>query len=71
LEAVQEGSAADKAGIKPGDVLLQLGDTKTVDLDAFQAALVAHKPGDKVKVVVRRGDKKVEAEATLGRRRGP
>ena len=71
LEAVMEGSAADKAGIKSGDVLLQLGDAKTVDLDAFQAALTDHKPGDKVKVKVRRGEKIIEAEATLGRRRGP
>jgi len=71
LEVVMEGSAADKAGVKSGDVLLELGDAKTVDLDAFQAALTAHKPGDKVKVKVRRGDKVIEAEATLGRRRGP
>ncbi len=71
LEVVMEGSAADKAGVKSGDVLLELGDAKTVDLDAFQAALTAHQPGDKVKVKVRRGDKIIEAEATLGRRRGP
>jgi S1-C subfamily serine protease len=71
LEAVMEGSAADKAGIKAGDILIQLGDAKVTDLDAFQNALTAHQPGDKVKAVVRRGERTVEAEVTLGRRRGP
>jgi hypothetical protein len=71
LEAVMEGSAAERAGIKAGDILIQLGDAKITDLDAFQAALTSHKPGDKVKAVVRRGEKTVEAEVTLGRRRGP
>lgn len=68
LEAVLEGSAADKAGIKAGDILIQLGDAKVTDLDGFQAALTSHKPGDKVKATVRRGDKTIEAEVTLGRR---
>ena len=71
LEAVMEGSAADKAGIKAGDILIQLGEAKVTDLDAFQAALTSHKPGDKVKAKVRRGEKTIEAEVTLGRRRGP
>jgi hypothetical protein len=69
LEAVLEGSAAEKAGIRGGDVLLQLGDDKITVLEDFEAALRRHKPGDKVKVIVRRGDKRVEGEATLTRRR--
>jgi len=71
LEAVLEGGVAEKAGIKGGDVLLQIGDKPTTDLDAFQEALTHYKPGDKVKVIVRRGEKRVETEVTLGRRRGP
>jgi len=69
LEAVMEGSAADKAGVKGGDVLQQLGESKITVLEDFESALRKHKPGDKVKVVVRRGDKKIEVEVTLARRR--
>jgi S1-C subfamily serine protease len=69
LEAILEGSAAEKGGIRSGDVLQQLGDSKIVALEDFEGALRKHKPGDKVKVVVRRGDEKVETEVTLGRRR--
>jgi hypothetical protein len=69
LEAVLEGSPAEKAGIKGGDVLIQLGDSRIMALEDFEGALRKHKPGDKVKVQVRRGKEIVEAEVTLGRRR--
>jgi hypothetical protein len=69
LEAVLEGSAADKAGVKSGDVLQQLGDSKITVLEDFESALRKHKPGDKVKVVVRRGKETVTVEAVLTRRR--
>jgi len=69
LEAVMEGSAADKAGVKGGDVLQQFGESKITVLEDFESALRKHKPGDKVKVVVRRGDQKIEVEVTLARRR--
>jgi hypothetical protein len=69
LEAVMEGSAADKAGVKGGDVLQQLGESKITVLEDFESALRKHKPGDKVKVIVRRGDQKIEFEVTLTRRR--
>lgn len=69
LEAVLEGTAADKAGIKGGDVLTKFGDDKITILEDFEAALRKHKPGDKVKVSVRRGTETIEVEVTLGRRR--
>lgn len=69
LEAVLDGTPADKAGIKGGDVLTKFGDNKVVVLEDFQNALQQHKPGDKVKVTVRRGTELIEAEVTLTRRR--
>ena len=69
LEAVMEGSPAEKAGIKGGDVLVKFGDSKVTVLEDFEAALRQHKPGDQVKVTVRRGDKLIEADVTLARRR--
>lgn len=69
LEAVMEGSPAEKAGIKGGDVLVKFGDLKVTILEDFEAALRQHKPGDRVKVTVRRGDQQIEADVTLARRR--
>jgi hypothetical protein len=69
LEAVLEGTPADKAGIKGGDVLVKFGDEKITVLEDFEAALRQHKPGDKVMVTVRRGEKLIESEVTLARRR--
>lgn len=69
LEAVLEGTAADKAGIKGGDVLVKFGDNKITVLEDFEAALRQYKPGDTVKVTVRRGEQIIEANVTLGRRR--
>jgi Peptidase family M28/PDZ domain/PA domain len=69
LEAVMAGSPADRAGIRGGDVLQRLGDSKITVLEDFESALRKYKPGDKVQIVVRRGQEKIEAEVTLGRRR--
>jgi hypothetical protein len=68
LEMVRDDSPAAKAGLKGGDVLLQIGDSKTVTLEDFQGALTNYKPGDKVKVKARRGKEVVESETTLTRR---
>jgi hypothetical protein len=69
LEAVLEGTPADKAGIKGGDVLVKFGDSKITVLEDFEGALRQYKPGDKVKVTVRRGQDLIEADVTLARRR--
>ncbi len=69
LEAVLEGTPADKAGIKGGDVLVKFGESKITVLEDFEAALRQYKPGDKVKVTVRRGQELIEADVTLARRR--
>jgi hypothetical protein len=71
LERVSENSPAAKAGVKDGDVLLSVGDHRTVTLEDFQAALTNFKPGDKVKVKVRRGKETVEGETVLTRRGMP
>jgi hypothetical protein len=64
------GTPADKAGLKEGDILLQLGDQPTGTLVELSQALAAHKPGDKVTLKYKRGDKVITTEVTLGERRG-
>jgi Zn-dependent M28 family amino/carboxypeptidase len=64
------GTAAEKAGLQAGDVVLQLGEKPTGTLMELSAVLAAHQPGDKVKLVYQRGDKKVTTEVTLTARSG-
>lgn len=66
LELIMPGGPAEKAGLKSGDVLIKLGDTKISNIDDFQSSLTKYKPGDKVKVRAKRGAEEVEVEATLG-----
>jgi S1-C subfamily serine protease len=70
LSGVTPGSPADKAGVKAGDVVVQFGDKAVTDLYSYTDALNAHKPGDVVTVVVKRGDaaERVSLTVTLGKR---
>ncbi|MFN0020377.1 MAG: M28 family peptidase [Pirellulaceae bacterium] len=69
LELIMPGGAAEKAGLKAGDVLTKIGDLKIANIDDFETALRKHKPGDKVKLKAKRGAEEVELDATLGTRR--
>lgn len=64
------GSPAEKAGLKAGDILIKIGAKDIKGLEDMQAALVGHKPGDVVEIVVRRGEETVTVTATLSRRGG-
>ncbi len=66
LAGVRPGGPADKAGMKAGDVLVKLGESRIANLDDFMSALGKHKPGEEVPIVVKRGNKDVKLKATLG-----
>src|SRR5262249_53526005 len=68
LDGVSEGSPAEKAGIKAGDIVIKLGGTEVKDLEGYMAALSTHKPGDEVEIVVKREGKEVTIKVTLGTR---
>lgn len=70
LSGVREGSPADSAGLKAGDVIVELGGAPVKDLYSYSDALYSHKPGDVVKIVAMRGTQRVELTATLGKRGG-
>lgn len=70
LGGVTPGSPADKAGLKTGDVVIELGGVAVTDLQSYSDALYSHKPGDEVTVVVMRGAQKLSFTVTLGRRGG-
>jgi len=68
LADVRSGGPADKAGIKGGDVLVEMAGTRIDNLYDMTFALQDHKPGETVDVVVLRGGKRVTLRATLGSR---
>jgi predicted metalloprotease with PDZ domain len=60
VESVEEGSPAEKAGFKAGDVIIRVG-KKTIDeVDEVHRTLRKYKEGDKVEFeVIRKGDRKI------------
>ena len=68
LADVRAGSPADKAGIKGGDVLVEMAGTRIENLYDMTYALQDHKPGETVDVVVLRGGERKTLRATLGSR---
>lgn len=68
ITGVREGSPAEKAGLKGGDVLVRFGDEEITDLYAYTYALRDHRPGDEVEVVVLRDGERMTFTAFLGRR---
>ena len=62
VDGVSEDKPAIKAGIKKGDIVIQLGDTKVTDMMSYMKALSVFKEGDKTTVVVKRKDKEIKAD---------
>lgn len=63
---VTKGGAADKAGIRPGDVITRVGNDDITTLQSLSEALVEHAPGDTVDVTVQRGAGEKTVKVTLG-----
>lgn len=59
-DGVTEGRPAQKAGIKAGDIILQLGDYPVNTLENYMQALAKFKKGDKTKVKLKRGNETIE-----------
>ena len=62
---VTKDGPADRAGLRGGDALIRFGDSRIGGLEDFDSALRKYKAGDKVQVVVRRGDEELMLEVTL------
>lgn len=65
VDSVVPNRAAQKAGLKDGDTIIQIADTQVKDIYGYMEALRERKPGDEVKVVVMRDGKKLEFKLTL------
>jgi aminopeptidase YwaD len=54
-DGISEGKPAQKAGLKTGDVIIQIGEHKVPDVQGYMQTLGKFKKGDATKVVVKRG----------------
>lgn len=66
VSSVAPGSAAAKAGLEPGDVILQYNGRPIASSTDLPAMVSLGKPGDKVALGVWRGGKQVELSTSLG-----
>ncbi|HHJ52673.1 MAG TPA: DegQ family serine endoprotease [Caldithrix abyssi] len=70
VTSVIKGSAADKAGIKEGDVIFSVDGKEVNQPNELQAKIGTHNPGDKVKLVIWRDGKTMTFTVKLEERSG-
>jgi serine protease Do len=68
ITSVTKGSAAEKAGLKVGDIITTVGDTKIEDPQDLTDAIRDRKPDDKVSIKIKRDNRNESVTATLGKR---
>jgi S1-C subfamily serine protease len=71
IKGVLSGGPADKAGIKPGDLLVAIEGKAIADPQGVLNAVTGYAPGSAAKVKVRRKGQDLELAVTVGRRPKP
>ena len=66
VKAVDDFSAAEKAGIKIGDVIIEADGTKITTMDELNSIKNKHSIGDEMKIKVNRNGQEKELTLTLG-----
>ena len=66
IEGTSQGKLGEKIGLKGGDVLLQVGDYKLVDVMSYMQALSKFKKGDKTVLVYKRGTEEIKIDIQSG-----
>lgn len=64
--AITPDSAADKAGLKAGDIILEVDGVKISQSNSLGKMIRSHLPGDKIALKILRGKEELTLEATLG-----
>jgi len=67
ITQVTKGSAAEKAGLKVGDVITKINDISIAEPEELTEAIHKFKPEDKVNVTFKRDGKEQKVPATLGK----
>ncbi|KOV71709.1 MULTISPECIES: S1C family serine protease [unclassified Streptomyces] len=64
--SVRAGGAADRAGLRPGDIITGLGDRSVTTITSLAEALADDKPGQRTTVTYQRDGTEKTVEVTLG-----
>jgi hypothetical protein len=59
IDGVSPGKLAEKLGVQAGDILLQLGDYKFVDVNSYMQTLSKFKKGDQTMLRIKRGAEEI------------
>ncbi|MCK5879063.1 MAG: Do family serine endopeptidase, partial [Holophagae bacterium] len=68
VQTIQKGMGADKAGLKPYDIITSVAGKPVKDNDELIHLVASHRPGDKIKVTVSRKGKTKTLVVTLSSR---
>jgi putative serine protease PepD len=66
IVTVTSGGPADRAGLRAGDVIQAIGQTRTPNAATLTQVLATRNPGETVTVTVDRGGQELTARVTLG-----
>ena len=66
VENVDEGGAAEQSGIRPGDVIIRVGETQVVNAETIVLEVRNKKPGDTLMIQVYRHGQILDLPTTLG-----
>jgi S1-C subfamily serine protease len=61
VDGVSDNRPAQKAGLKPGDVIVQLGEHPVTSMESYMQALGKFKKGETTKVKFKRGNEAMES----------
>jgi len=70
VEEVTDKSAAEKAGLKKGDVITKIDNESVFSQEDVSKQVLKHKPEDKVTITYKRDGKEQKTTATLSKRTG-
>ena len=68
IAGVVRGAPADRAGIRPGDVLLAVEGREVHDAQSMLDAIAALRPGSNARLMVRREGRQIELAVLIGKR---
>jgi serine protease Do len=70
VASVIENGAGDKAGIKPGDIIIKIGDVITNSKSELDEIIARHHPGDKILITIERNNSQQAVEVELTNKEG-
>ncbi|MBU0751956.1 MAG: Do family serine endopeptidase [Gammaproteobacteria bacterium] len=71
IAGVMRGSPADKAGVKPGDLLVAINGKQVTDAQLMLGLIAALAPGQQARFTMRRNGKDIELPVAIGKRPKP